>query len=138
MAIDIWSAGVILLTILSKRFPFFNSADDVEAMIEIATIFGSKRMKAAGLLHGCVFETTIPTVGQLGFTLEKIIMWSTCRGDDKPLTDEEKLAVKFLERCMELDPSRRITAEQALEHEFLRIQAPEAKMMDDEMDMLDA
>lgn len=138
VAIDIWSAGVILLTILSKRFPFFNSADDVEAMIEIATIFGSKRMKAAGLLHGCVFETTIPTVGQLGFTLEKIIMWSTCRGDDKPLTDEEKLAVKFLERCMELDPSRRITAEQALEHEFLRIQAPEAKMMDDEMDMLDA
>ncbi|EHK97799.1 putative Cell cycle serine/threonine-protein kinase hsk1 [Glarea lozoyensis 74030] len=43
--IDIWSAGVILLTILSRRFPFFNSADDVEAMIEIATIYGNKRMR---------------------------------------------------------------------------------------------
>ncbi|TQV98377.1 hypothetical protein V2A60_007878 [Cordyceps javanica] len=138
-AIDIWSAGVILLTILSKRFPFFNSADDVEAMIEIATIFGSKRMKAAGLLHGCVFETTIPTVGQQGFTMEKIILWSTCRTDDKPLTDEEKLAVSFLERCMELDPNRRMTAEEALDHELLRIDQPPDDMAgDDEMDMLHA
>ncbi|KAK2590706.1 Cell division control protein 7 [Conoideocrella luteorostrata] len=137
-SIDIWSAGVILLTILSKRFPFFNSADDVEAMIEIATIFGSKRMKAAGLLHGCVFETSIPTVGQQGFTMEKIILWSTCRTDDKPLTDEEKLAVRFLERCMELDPSRRITAEQALEHPFLQIDQPQSRDLgdEDEVDML--
>jgi cell division control protein 7 len=137
-AIDIWSAGVILLTILSKRFPFFNSSDDVEATIEIATIFGVKRMRSAALRHGCIFETTIPTIGQQGFTLEKIILWSTCRGEDKPLTTDEKLAVNFLERCMELDAGRRITAEEALKHEFLRIAAPEAKMMDDEMDILDA
>ena len=139
-AIDIWSVGVILLTILSKRFPFFNSADDVEAMIEIATIFGSKRMKGAGLLHGCVFETSIPTVGTQGFSLEKIILWSTCRNEDKPLTAEEKLAVRFLERCMELDPSRRITAEEALEHEFLRIDDPSSQELgdDNEMDMLNA
>ncbi|KAG5917870.1 hypothetical protein E4U61_002359 [Claviceps capensis] len=137
-SIDIWSAGVILLTILSKRFPFFNSADDVEAMIEIATIFGSKRMKAAGLLHGCVFETNIPTIGQQGFTIEKIILWSTCRTDDKPLTKEEKLAIRFLERCLELDPTRRITAEQALEHPFLQIDQPpyHGTGDDNEVDML--
>lgn len=123
--IDIWSAGVILLTILSKRFPFFNSADDVEAMIEIATIFGSKRMKSCAQLHGTIFETTIPTIGNAGFSLEKIILWSTCRNDggkggsEIPLTNEEKLAVRFLERCFELDPNKRISAEEALEHEFL-------------------
>ncbi|KAH0489458.1 hypothetical protein TgHK011_009886 [Trichoderma gracile] len=138
-AIDIWSAGVILLTILSKRFPFFNSADDVEAMIEIATIFGTKRMKAAGLLHGCVFETTIPTIGQQGFTMEKIILWSTCRTEDKPLTPDEKLAIRFLERCMELDPSRRITAQEALDHEFLNIgMASQETADEDEVDMLPA
>lgn len=96
-------------------------------MIEIATIFGSKRMKAAGLLHGCVFETSIPTVGQGGFSMEKIIMWSTCRGEDKPLTQDEKMAISFLEWCMELDPSRRITAAEALDHEFLQLGELEAE-----------
>jgi cell division control protein 7 len=108
-------------------------------MIEIATIFGSRRMKAAGLLHGCVFETTIPTIGQQGFTMEKIILWSTCRAEDKPLTADEKLAIRFLERCMELDPSRRITAEEALDHEFLNIGLASHETTDeDEVDMLPA
>ena len=137
--IDIWSAGVILLTILSRRFPFFNSADDIEAMIEIATIFGVKRMRACAFLHGTQFETNIPTIGSTGFTLEKIILWSTCRNDggksgpESPLTDNEKLAVSFLERCFELDPNKRISAKEALEHEFLK---EEQYSDEDEMQML--
>ncbi|TVY33165.1 Cell cycle serine/threonine-protein kinase [Lachnellula occidentalis] len=124
--IDIWSAGVMLLTILSRRFPFFNSADDVEAMIEIATIFGIKKMKQCAYLHGAMFESNIPTISEKGFSIEKIILWSTCRNDagkdggEIPLTDEEKLAVRFLERCFELDPNRRFSAAEALEHDFLK------------------
>jgi cell division control protein 7 len=131
--IDIWSAGVMLLTILSKRFPFFNSADDVEAMIEIATIFGTRRMKACAYLHGTYFETSIPTICDAGFSLEKIILWSTCRngggdeGAEIPLTAEEKLAISFLDRCFELDPNKRISAAEALEHPFLK------EYSDDEM-----
>ncbi len=140
--IDIWSAGVILLTILSRRFPFFNSADDVEALIEIATIFGRQRIQAAALLHGCMLETTIPTVGRSGFTFEGIVLWSTSRNEQKDkLSDDEKLAVEFLSRCMELDPSKRISAEEALDHEFLRMGMEEAASEagdDDEMDILRA
>ncbi|KAI0381197.1 kinase-like protein [Hypomontagnella monticulosa] len=117
--LDIWSAGVILLTILCRRFPFFNSPDDIEAMIEIATIFGSKRMKLAGQLHGCVFDTTIPTIGERGFGFEKIMLWSTCRTDG--VTDEEKGAIEFLTRCMELDTTKRISAKEALAHDFLQL-----------------
>ncbi|SPO05519.1 probable mitogen-activated protein kinase HOG1 [Cephalotrichum gorgonifer] len=145
--LDIWSAGVILLTILSRRFPFFNSADDVEALVEIATIFGTKKMKAAGLLHGCVLETTIPTIGLGGFNLEKIILWSTCRtdggkdGQGQPLDAEEKLAVEFLNRCMDLDPSKRISATEALQHDFLKLPEKglpgyEEEDLDDEMDFV--
>lgn len=118
--IDIWSAGVILLTIMSRRFPFFNSADDVEAMIEIATIFGHKRMKIAAQLHGCMLETSIPTIGSGGFDLGKIILWSTVRDEkERPFSDEERIAVDFLTRCLELDPSRRLSAEEALGHDLL-------------------
>ncbi|KAI1499277.1 kinase-like domain-containing protein [Biscogniauxia marginata] len=140
--IDIWSAGVILLTILCKRFPFFNSADDVEAMIEIATIFGSKRMKQAGQLHGCMFDTNIPSIGLQGFSFEKIMLWSTCRSDGKDaktnsLTEEEKGAIEFLTRCMDLDPGRRISAEEALRHDFLQVDAEDGDAeLDEEVMML--
>ncbi|KAL2064022.1 hypothetical protein VTL71DRAFT_4516, partial [Oculimacula yallundae] len=136
--IDIWSAGVILLTILSRRFPFFNSADDVEAMIEIATIFGTKRMKHCAYLHGTAFESNIPTIGNVGFTLEKIILWSTCRNDggksgkESPLSEEEMLAVGFLERCFELDPNKRISAADALQHPFLKEESVDEAYTEDE------
>ena len=149
--IDMWSAGVILLTILSRRFPFFNSADDIEALIEIATIWGQRRMRSAALLHGAVFDCTIPTIGERGYTLEKIIKWSTCKGrgegssdaggedpaDD--LSEGERRAIRFLERCLELDPRKRISAAEALKHEFLVEPIPTAERGDgeDEADEMD-
>ena len=125
VALDIWSAGVILLTILARRFPFFNSADDVEALIELATIFGRRKMRAAALLHGVVFETTIPTVGERGFGFDKLVLWSTGKwkkgpdGADEKLWPGEAMAIQLLQRCLELDPKRRISAEAALDHDFL-------------------
>ncbi len=50
-AIDIWAAGVVLLIFLTKRFPFFNSNDDVEALIELACIFGVDELRKTAQLH---------------------------------------------------------------------------------------
>lgn len=50
-AIDIWSVGIMLLCFLTRRFPFFNSNDDIEALMEIGTIFGKKRLEMCGALH---------------------------------------------------------------------------------------
>ena len=135
--IDIWSAGVILLTILARRFPFFNSADDVDALIEIATMFGVKRMKTCAYIHGTVFETSIPTIGEKGYSLEKIILWSQSRnkderGNEPRLTGSEMQAVKFLGRCLELDPEKRIDANEALEHEFLTMPVVETDGSEEE------
>ena len=111
-----------MLTILAQRFPFFNSADDIEAMIEIATIFGQQRIRQCAMLHGAMFECTIPTVGKQGFPLAHIIQWSTAgraSDDGADLDPGVKDAVKFLEQCLELDPRRRISARAALAHDFL-------------------
>lgn len=90
-----------------------------------------------------MFETSIPTIGEKGFTLEKIVLWATNRTgsgsgsnnrDDETLTAEESQAVKFMQECFELDPAKRISAEDALQHEFLGegdTREAEADMVDD-------
>ncbi|KAI9040500.1 serine/threonine protein kinase CDC7 [Aspergillus affinis] len=113
--IDMWSAGVILLTLLGRRFPFFNSADDVDAMIEMASIFGTRRMKSAAVMHGQIFETNVPTIGEKGYSWEKLVKWASCVEE---LTESEKQATRLLAGLMELDPYKRMSAKEALQHEF--------------------
>lgn len=122
--IDVWSCGIILLTFLSKRFPFFHSADDIDAFIELCCIFGKKRMKEAALLHGQVMHTNVPTISENGHGWEKILLWCTNRhkrsnDGEGGLTEEEREAVEFMRCCLELDPAKRISAEEALLHPFL-------------------
>lgn len=119
--IDVWSCGIILLTLLSRRFPFFHSADDIDAFIELCSIFGRKRMNDVALLHGQVMETNIPTISDGGHTWEKILLWCTNRSKKEGggLDADELEAVDFMSLCLELDPHKRITAEEALEHPFL-------------------
>lgn len=40
-------------------------------------------MRACSLLHGAVFETNIPTVSESGFSMEKIVLWSTNRNAER-------------------------------------------------------
>lgn len=129
--IDVWSAGIVLLTLICKRFPFFNSADDIDAVIELTTVFGRKRMQKCALQHGEVFETNIPTIGDDGFSFEKIINWSLNRptrdakGEKTRLHGDEILPCQFLEACLALDPDKRITAREALMHPFLALHGDE-------------
>ncbi len=83
--IDVWSAGSILLFFLTKKFPLFQSNDDVEALMEIASIIGSKRMEKVATLHSKfllihpeiprsnvptdrTFSTNVPSVTGTGMT----------------------------------------------------------------------
>ncbi|KAI7960228.1 hypothetical protein MJO29_005296 [Puccinia striiformis f. sp. tritici] len=61
-AIDIWSVGVTLLCFLTRRFPFFNSNDDVDALMEIATIFGRSKLESVALHHNRTVISNIPEV----------------------------------------------------------------------------
>jgi cell division control protein 7 len=51
LAIDVWAAGVILLSILCQKFPVFVSGDDMEALLEIGCIFGQAQLEKAAHLH---------------------------------------------------------------------------------------
>ena len=140
--IDMWSAGVVLLTLLTRRFPFFHSADDIDALLEITTIFGRKKMRETAILHGQVFETNIPSYSEHGHSLEKIVLWCTGRtgdksGPKKELDEEEKEAVAFLYRLLECDPLKRITADEALRHPFIAKAHEDSEADDDMVDLVE-
>ena len=50
-AIDVWSAGIIFLFFLTRKFPLFQSNDDVEALMELSTVVGRKGMERTATLH---------------------------------------------------------------------------------------
>ncbi|CAN6671941.1 hypothetical protein TRVA0_045S00716 [Trichomonascus vanleenenianus] len=125
MKIDVWSAGVVLLTFLAKRYPFFNSNDDGEALLEIATIFGKSRMARCALLHGSVFETNIASITSEPIPLDKLIYYCHKTKKDpasarkKPAwTADDGLAIDLLRHCMNLDFRARYSADEALKHPF--------------------
>lgn len=60
--IDIWSAGIICLSLLARKFPLFNSPDDIDALVEILLIFGSEKLQKCAELHGCGLEISIPNI----------------------------------------------------------------------------
>ncbi|XP_077290441.1 non-specific serine/threonine protein kinase Cdc7-like [Arctopsyche grandis] len=51
-AVDIWACGVIFLSFLSGCYPFFRGSDDLTALAELITLFGSSRLKKLGILLG--------------------------------------------------------------------------------------
>jgi len=114
VAIDVWSVGVMLLSILSTRYPFFNAPDDLVSLSEITAIFGSLEMRqvAQKLKRKISFPFDPQEIPKI--PLKDLCNRLTCR--KIPMPDS---AFHLLERCLDLNPSTRITALEALDHPFL-------------------
>ncbi|KAK0527798.1 Cell division control protein 7 [Tilletia horrida] len=97
VAIDIWSAGVILLCMLTKRFPLFNADDDVVALLELGVLFGRKKMELCAYFHNRTFKTDIPDI-----TDDGIKMYEFLRQLHPDPWDE----IGALSRALESEPSQ--------------------------------
>lgn len=117
VAVDIWSAGVTLLCILSQRYPFFQSPDDLTALCEIACVCGSEQLQfvATNVLQKSFHPPTFYRKCDWKELCEKLQKdaW------DSKLCNVPDSAYDLLDRCLDPNPFTRITAEAALRHPFL-------------------
>lgn len=144
-ALDVWSAGIILLSLLSRIFPFFQSPNDVTALAEIVHIVGRRELQlAANRINRCFKIRKCERSNERGMsfsTLAKLIL-SKHKKQDKFFNSECRCsfssslllkrgfkcskagiewpeeAWELLDRMLTIDQMDRITAKDALELPF--------------------
>ncbi|XP_077471639.1 cell division cycle 7-related protein kinase [Stigmatopora argus] len=135
-AIDVWSAGVILLSLLSGRFPFFKASDDLVALSQIMTIRGSRETTQAGKAIGkaVLCSRELPKldlrvlcetlrgqrpreeVGKSPDNWHKKEAGETWGNDERGWDTVPEEAYDLLDRLLDLNPMTRLTAAEGLEH----------------------
>lgn len=60
--LDVWSAGIIGLSFITRKFPLFNSPDDIDAVLELVLIFGLDKLQQCAELHGCGLDISLPHI----------------------------------------------------------------------------
>ncbi|XP_068425063.1 cell division cycle 7-related protein kinase [Clinocottus analis] len=119
-AIDVWSAGVILLSLLSGRYPFFKASDDLIALTQIMSIRGSRETiqaaKAFGKAVACSRELPRQDLRTLCETLRRR---RPLPGDEvTPLQVADKdSAVTRHGRVQDETPAHRLTEGTLRQHE---------------------
>lgn len=121
VAADVWSAGAILLCILSGRYPFFFAPDNLSSLAEIATLVGMDAIRNFCKKHGVEIEASKqidmdPVVRENGGSL-KAMCQQLNFSSDVVFPDE---AYDLVERMLRVDPDERITTHDALKHPFLQ------------------
>jgi cell division control protein 7 len=113
-AVDIWSAGTIFLSLLSGRYPFFKVVDDNMAIMQLITLFGLESMKKIALKYS---ETLICSNDSQPQDLKQLC--KSLRVGNKEIHFPDS-AYDLLKGLLELDFEKRLTASEALEHEFFK------------------
>lgn len=111
-AIDMWSVGVIFLSILTSQYPFFLSTEDIDGLVEIAIIFGHSEMRKAAKHYGRVWKSNIDSIKEDRIPFEVLIKKLN------PNTEIDKNAISLLSGLLDLIDTNRFTAQDALKHKF--------------------
>ena len=117
---DVWSAGVILLSLLSRRYPVFPSADNDEmALVQVAAVVGSDEVVRAARTSGRCQVSELPSLQRRG-ALERLcapLLGGAACDDHESKSRVD--ALNLLRGMLKVDPAERLSARDALVHPFV-------------------
>ncbi|XP_011047571.1 PREDICTED: uncharacterized protein LOC105141889 isoform X2 [Populus euphratica] len=115
--VDIWSAGVTLLYLIIGKTPFYG--DPEQNIKDIAKLRGSEDLWEVSKLHNR--ESSFPADLYNMQSLPPTTLWEWCKLNSKRqdfLDAVPSSLIDLVDKCLTVNPRLRISAEDALKHEF--------------------
>ncbi|XVF10909.1 hypothetical protein REPUB_Repub07fG0224000 [Reevesia pubescens] len=115
--IDIWSAGVTLLYLMTGKSPFFG--DPEQNIKDIAKLRGSEDLWEVAKLHNRESSFPEDLYGNQSLASMNLRQW--CQMNTKRRDFHQEIPSSLydlVDKCLTVNPRLRITAEDALKHEF--------------------
>ncbi|XP_068650965.1 uncharacterized protein [Aristolochia californica] len=117
LKVDIWSAGVTLLYLMIGRTPFVG--DPERNIKDIAKLRGSEELWEVAKLHNreCSFPEELLDIQSLPSV--KLREWCELNTRKADFLDQVPMSLfDLVDKCLTVNPRSRISAEEALRHEF--------------------
>lgn len=124
-SVDVWAAGVVLLIILSQRLPIFNlnqfskiQDETIKDIVPLVVLYGKDAMIEAAKCSKCpIFIGDIFKEYKVQNGIEALIKKKAETPSDEKILS---LCKDLLNKLLNLNFKRRITAEEALKHELFQ------------------
>jgi casein kinase II subunit alpha len=117
-SVDIWGFGVTMAGIIFNRTPFFRGNDDFDMVAKIATVLGRADLDA--YLKKYAIDIPEAMAKDLPKRKARMDFASLRQKGDKDRGLITPAAVDLLNRCLRYDHMERISADEALQHEYFR------------------
>lgn len=108
-AIDIWAVGCLLAEMICGKpiLPGSSTMNQIEKIIQLFGPPSNEDVESMKSQFATIMLQKIPPVSHSN-------LLEVC-------SDKDKEAIEFINKCMKLNPTKRLTAKQALKHRYLSI-----------------
>ncbi|CAM8877716.1 unnamed protein product [Rhodiola kirilowii] len=116
--VDVWSAGVTLLYLMIGKAPFYG--DPIQNIKDIAKLRGSEDLWEVAKLHNQESAFPVELFDVKYLPSMKLKDWCQLHSKRPSFIKEiPDVLFDFVDKCLTVNPRTRMSAEEALKHEFL-------------------
>jgi casein kinase II subunit alpha len=122
-SLDIWSLGCMFAGIIFKKEPFFHGRDNHDQLVKITRVLGTEELNQYIEKYDIELETNLQAVI---VDCPPRPLTTFVNADNASRCPPE--ALDFLKRCLQYDHNKRLTAKEAMAHDYFKpVRDAEAK-----------